>query len=84
MTCLKALSEAARVETNIDTQFLIRGAWALLDAAIKAFVAEQTTATLTNLNGVWAYSSRVLTLATPTTPTPSAGGRMAVPERRVA
>lgn len=82
MTCLKALSEAARLETNIDTQFLLRGAWALLDVAIKAFMEEQTTSTLTNLNGVWAYASRVLKLATPSGGPTSTGGRLPAPRQQ--
>lgn len=84
MICLKALREAARLEVNVDTKFLLLGAAALLQEAIEAFILYQDVAQLTTLNGVWAYASRVLKLATPAVPTPTPSGRMPVPERKVA
>jgi hypothetical protein len=64
-TCIGALNEAARVEVKEDTRHMLKSAALLLREAVERLCVEASLENMINLNGVWAYSARVLKLATP-------------------
>lgn len=65
------LREVAMNQVNVDVRYVLRGAADSLDKAVIAFANNPNEINLREVNGLWAYSVRVLT-ATNEAPQPSA------------